>query len=630
MTKKPELIQPDELCDFLILSQIEPFFDAERVTLKVKPDFRKKIIGLAPGIPEKARHYFSPLFDEEDNPVAAFPGESITMNSDDYRSQCEYAHLCEALRDLAPCFQNARFFMSPSESPFLDEVRVERGQLSFVRHRSVSNFTEDKLNVCIKLLGKKSRDIPLKKYVSHRLVDAASFDVEDLDEEGVSIRGILSKLNKALEYFPQNQEAYYQKARIDLFRKAEKKAMENLNKVLDIQPGHIRANLELGKLTFGWKKYKEAILKLEKAVKNASDGLRQAWIYLGAAYELTGNGKKAHQWFTRIIQETPPHQAGMIYTEGTYLWQWGLSDSSRIFFEKTLTKADACLKEINQREKKKSGETTFFEGRRNTMRLMKTNAYNSLAFLETNNATALRYLNKAQDLSPGHLLTWFNKGVAMMRLEKHQEAHRCFDMALSFDGNHWGSLINKAHLYLKANDHVKALQLSGKLLELNPKSMDPWIVRGWVYRLRGQYQEALRAYNRVIKLDPRSEKGYQGVGWIYSWMKKPKRAVLFHKKCLAITPDCVPVISNLASDLNNLGRHKEGLRYAEKAIQLQPDYYHPYYIKACVYAKEGNVPQTLAMIQMTLKRDPTQIQAFRKEKDFARIRKDPRLRHILG
>ena len=105
---------------------------------------------------------------------------------------------------------------------------------------------------------------------------------------------------------------------------------------------------------------------------------------------------------------------------------------------------------------------------------------------------------------------WNNKGVALSRLGRYQEAIQCYDEALEIDPRHVNAWANKGAALSRLGRHAEALQCYDKALEIDPRNVNAWGNKGLNLNSVGRYQEAIVCYDKALEIDP----GFvTGMGW---------------------------------------------------------------------------------------------------------------------
>ena len=69
-------------------------------------------------------------------------------------------------------------------------------------------------------------------------------------------------------------------------------------------------------------------------------------------------------------------------------------------------------------------------------------------------------------MDPEYSKTWYNKGIALLRLERYEEAIACFDEAIRLDPEYLLALYAKGNLLRKLGRDEEAEQCLAKAREL--------------------------------------------------------------------------------------------------------------------------------------------------------------------
>ena len=100
---------------------------------------------------------------------------------------------------------------------------------------------------------------------------------------------------------------------------------------------------------------------------------------------------------------------------------------------------------------------------------------------------------------------------------------------------------------------------------------------GDAYRRKGLLDQAINQYTRSIALDPGFSSAYYGMGLTYMSKRDIGHAYEYFRKALAIDPDNVLALSDMADVLLiRKANPEEALRYARRAVSKSPPFYQPY------------------------------------------------------
>ncbi|GAB3115082.1 hypothetical protein G8770_09145 [Aestuariicella hydrocarbonica] len=173
-------------------------------------------------------------------------------------------------------------------------------------------------------------------------------------------------------------------------------------------------------------------------------------------------------------------------------------------------------------------------------------------------------------------------------------------------------------------------QLCQKILTADPQQVDAHMVMGLMAGQHGHLGAALRAFETVVKLDSSRldariqlarclvHKGEHGLArqqadWIlhsaachtlsatlldllatvYSHIGLQETALTLYERCLEMSPDSVPYLSNTAGCLIFLGHRQRAKNYLLHALELQPNYPKAHWQLARLEPANANVVSTL-------------------------------------
>ena len=105
---------------------------------------------------------------------------------------------------------------------------------------------------------------------------------------------------------------------------------------------------------------------------------------------------------------------------------------------------------------------------------------------------------------------WNNKGVALSRLGRYQEAIECYDNALEIDPRHVNAWDNKGLNLNSVGRYQEAIVCYDKALEIDPRFVRAWVGKGVSLHHLGRYEEALECYNEALEIDPSNALAQKG------------------------------------------------------------------------------------------------------------------------
>ena len=94
-----------------------------------------------------------------------------------------------------------------------------------------------------------------------------------------------------------------------------------------------------------------------------------------------------------------------------------------------------------------------------------------------------------------------NAGMALLALQRRDEAEKAFERALHLDASHALANFNLARL-LSGRDPARAFALAGMAVKIDPANADAWLLVADLLRSRQDYASALRAVGFAIERAP--------------------------------------------------------------------------------------------------------------------------------
>ncbi len=132
-------------------------------------------------------------------------------------------------------------------------------------------------------------------------------------------------------------------------------------------------------------------------------------------------------------------------------------------------------------------------------------AYNSLALIaiEENDSTeALKLIDKALRLDPGHPYFINNKGFILLEIGQFDKAEILINESITIDpGNAW-AYRNKGIVYINKGNFIRAIDLLNHAIETDNHVDDGYYYLTQAYFLNGQNDLACNSMSKAIEVDP--------------------------------------------------------------------------------------------------------------------------------
>jgi Tfp pilus assembly protein PilF len=200
---------------------------------------------------------------------------------------------------------------------------------------------------------------------------------------------------------------------------------------------------------------------------------------------------------------------------------------------------------------------------------------------------------------------------------------------------------------LKQGNYGAAVGQFDKAILLDPNSDKAHNLLAIAHINLKNYSAAERELQKAVLLNPQYFEAYNNLGGVYFLRQQFEKAEEMFKKALAVGPDSIPANYGLGTLLLLQGRMEEGTRYLTRGIELDPDYLEThktlsadvrtsdsdqsllYFAYAKIYAARGDVEKTLDFFQKAKATGFREWRRVASEKDFEKVREDPRIKNFL-
>lgn len=169
--------------------------------------------------------------------------------------------------------------------------------------------------------------------------------------------------------------------------------------------------------------------------------------------------------------------------------------------------------------------------------------------------------------------SWFNRGVALEKMGKSEQAIECFDKALEENPNDSWAWFNKGVSLHRLGLLGEALYCYDKALSFNPNDADLMSNKGILLRTLGKTDEALECYKKALDISPHDPGIWSNLGVTYRVLGEMDKALEAYDKALSIDRLDVGVWLNKAAALQSEGRFDEAIACYEEVLRINP--YHP-------------------------------------------------------
>jgi Flp pilus assembly protein TadD len=150
--------------------------------------------------------------------------------------------------------------------------------------------------------------------------------------------------------------------------------------------------------------------------------------------------------------------------------------------------------------------------------------------------TALRVLQRANEIQPDNSRTFFLLGQAELEKGDPVKAMAEFDKAVALEPKNVKLLMDIGNAFLAKNMIEEALKYFNMARELSPDFLNVYNRMGITFSRAGRFDEAETMYNKALELDKEDPGVYFNLGMMWSRKGDKEKAKEKFKKCLELNP----------------------------------------------------------------------------------------------
>ncbi len=144
-----------------------------------------------------------------------------------------------------------------------------------------------------------------------------------------------------------------------------------------------------------------------------------------------------------------------------------------------------------------------------------------------------------------------------------------------------------------------------------------------------KYEQAIKLCEDAIEEDSKDYEAYNIKGISLCYLKQFKQGMEMIDKSLAIRPDFGFARFNKALGYELWGEYDKALEWYDKALQVE-NYEWSYYGKACIYAKRGDLDNTIANLSKAIELNPKIKDKASEDAYFNIVRENKKFNELLS
>ncbi len=194
-----------------------------------------------------------------------------------------------------------------------------------------------------------------------------------------------------------------------------------------------------------------------------------------------------------------------------------------------------------------------------------------LRFHEKGNyAEAVIYYDMAIEADPACIKCLYNRGLALIQLEKYHKALFDFDRILQLDPIDVGAYEQRGHLRYLTGDALGAAADFSMAVKSRPSAV-AYTNRGMAYLNAQQYVEAIRDLENAVRLDPDDGAAHRALGDAFFAAGDYDSALPYYDTVLRLDPTDIVALNNRGNTYMKMGLTGQALADYNKSITTLPN-----------------------------------------------------------
>ncbi|MGA2139313.1 MAG: tetratricopeptide repeat protein, partial [Verrucomicrobiia bacterium] len=164
-----------------------------------------------------------------------------------------------------------------------------------------------------------------------------------------------------------------------------------------------------------------------------------------------------------------------------------------------------------------------------------------------------------------------NLGVALVRLDKLQEATGQFEQALRIEPEYAAAHNSLGVVFVRLGRTQEAITQFEQAVRIKPEFAEAHNNLGIALERAGRVQEALGHFEQALQLAPDYSDTHNNLAAVLFRLGRLPEAIGHYEQMLRIKPDNAAAHYNLGVALEQTGKLKEAIGHYEQALRIKPD-----------------------------------------------------------
>ncbi|SFF94584.1 XrtA/PEP-CTERM system TPR-repeat protein PrsT [Neptunomonas qingdaonensis] len=357
------------------------------------------------------------------------------------------------------------------------------------------------------------------------------------------------------------------------------KATLQLQKVLDIDPGHPDANALQAKIEFTNKRFRESTQYAEAGLSQSEKNTELVYI-AAASYYATDRYEIAYAQIKKVLARYPGHVESL-----------KLKAAIELKLD-LINEATATLSQINNESFKESDDQLLI-------------ATGIASLKDKDYISSKRLLDQASNLQSADPRVSLGQATIAAIEGDHNATIKALETAIEKSPDSQQAQTALILTYLQDKQFDKALERAIQFSLDHPKNPNGETFKGLSYVMLKDFSKAAAAFNAALAIEPGNPNASHNLASIIKRQDNDTKKIrAIHENVLKLHPDNLNSLIELSILDQSAGEHDNATQRLEHAIKTTPDAPRPYLILSTLYLQQNKLAQSLAVSEQALKINP--------------------------
>jgi len=168
------------------------------------------------------------------------------------------------------------------------------------------------------------------------------------------------------------------------------------------------------------------------------------------------------------------------------------------------------------------------------------------------------------------------------------------------------------------SDFINAKHLVEELIKKSPNVSDYHRILGQILSDQGEQEEAINSLIEALRWNPTNESALIMMGNIFAKHKEDvETALKYYNQVIKVNHENYLALNNIGANLINNNQSDEGLKFLEKAKEVNSEYPNTYYAIAIIHEKNGQYEQAFENVLDAIKYNKSKDDLFNRSVQFS-------------